>query len=87
MANTIQARKRARQADKRRDHNAALRSAMRTSIKKVVKAVEQKDKSGAQAAFRQAVSLIDKVEQKGVIHRNNAARHKSRLNARVRALA
>lgn len=87
MANTAQARKRARQADKHRDHNAALRSAMRTSIKKVVKAVEQKDKNGAQEAFRQAVSLIDKVEQKGVIHRNNAARHKSRLNARVRALA
>jgi small subunit ribosomal protein S20 len=87
LANTVQAKKRARQAEDHRQHNTALRSMLRTHIKKVLKAVEKKDKDAAQAAFKEAVSVIDKVANKGIIHKNNAARQKSRLNSRLRALA
>lgn len=87
MANTAQAKKRARQAEAHRDHNTALRSMMRTHVKKVIKAVDDKDKAAAQAAYREAVSVIDRVANKGIVHKNNAARQKSRLNNRVRALA
>jgi len=87
LANTIQARKRARQAETRRHHNASLRSVLRTYIKKVTKAVEGKDKDVAQQAYKEAVSVIDRVKNKGLIHKNTAARHKSRLNTRVRALS
>lgn len=86
MANTIQARKRARQAEKHRDHNAAMRSMLRTYMKKVIKAVEIKDKAAAQEAYKEAVSVIDRVANKGILHKNAAARHKSRLNNRVRAI-
>lgn len=86
MANTAQAKKRARQAEAHRHHNTALRSMMRTHVKKVIKAVDEKDKAAAQAAYREAVSVIDRVANKGIVHRNNAARQKSRLNNRVRAL-
>lgn len=87
MANTIQAKKRARQAQVARVENGAFRSAMRTSIKKVLKAVQDKDRDGAASAYRQAVSTIDRIVGRGVIHKNTAARYKSRLNTRVRALA
>ena len=87
MANSPQARKRARQNDKRRRHNAGLRSMMRTQVKKVLKAVEAGDRSAAEAAYKAAVPAIDRVADKKMIHKNKAARHKSRLNARVRALA
>lgn len=87
MANTIQAKKRARQAQATRVENGAARSAMRTSIKKVLKAVQDKDAANATAAYRQAVSTIDRIAGRGVIHKNTAARYKSRLNTRVRALA
>lgn len=87
MANTAQAKKRARQAEAHRARNTAQRSALRTSIKKVIKALEAKDKTGAQQAFREAVAVIDSSASKGLIHKNNAARHKSQLNKRVRALA
>ncbi len=87
MANTVQAKKRARQAEVHRQHNAALRSTLRTHIKKVLKALESKDKAAAQTAFKEAMSVIDRVANKGIIHRNSAARHKSRLNQRLRALA
>lgn len=87
MANSPQARKRARQNDQRRRHNAALRSMMRTQLKKVLKAVEAGDRAGAEAAYRAAVPAIDRVADKDMIHKNKAARHKSRLNARVRAMA
>ncbi|MBI3900134.1 MAG: 30S ribosomal protein S20 [Gammaproteobacteria bacterium] len=87
MANTVQAKKRARQAEKNREHNAARRSLMRTQIKKVLKAVEAKDKTVAQAAYRDASSIIDRLAGKGVLHRNTASRYKSRLNDRVRAIA
>ena len=87
MANSPQSRKRARQNDKRRHHNTALRSMMRTQMKKVLKAVDAGDKSSADAAFKAAVPVIDRMADKDIIHKNTAARHKSRLNARVRALA
>lgn len=87
MANTPQAKKRARQAEKRRAHNASRRSMMRTEIKKVLKAVEAKDKTVAQEAYRRATSIIDRLARKGIVHPNAASRYKSRLNARVRAIA
>ncbi len=87
MANSPQARKRARQSEKRRVRNAGQRSKMRTFIKKVIAAVEAGDKEKAQAAFKTAVPVIDSAVSKGLIHKNNAARKKSRLNAKVRTLA
>jgi len=87
VANTPQARKRARQTEVRRLHNAGQRSAMRTAIKKVLTAVKSGDADSAQAAFNAAVPVIDGAAGKGLIHRNKAARHKSRLNSKVRALA
>ncbi len=86
MANSVQARKRARQAEKHRLRNASQRSAMRTAIKKVNAAIATGDKSAAEAAFLAAVPAIDKSVGKGLIHGNKAARHKSRLNAKIRAL-
>ena len=86
MANSPQARKRARQADKHRLQNASARSRMRTSVKKVLNAVAEADPAGAQQAYKEATALIDQAANKGLIHKNKAARHKSRLNARVRAL-
>jgi small subunit ribosomal protein S20 len=87
VANTVQAKKRARQAEAHRARNTAQRSAMRTQIKKVLKAVETKDKAGAQLAFRDAAAALDSSAKKGLVHKNNAARQKSQLNKRVRALA
>jgi small subunit ribosomal protein S20 len=87
LANSAQARKRARQADKRHDHNASLRSSMRTAMKSVIKAVASGDKDAAQAAFKAAVPVIDRTSGKGLVHKNTAARFKSRLNARIRALS
>ncbi|WP_263078264.1 30S ribosomal protein S20 [Endozoicomonas sp. Mp262] len=87
MANSPSAKKRARQAENRRQHNASLRSMVRTSIKKVVRAIEAKDLEAAKTAFQAAVPVIDRMADKGIIHKNKAARHKSRLNAQVKALA
>ena len=86
MANSSQARKRARQAEKRRQQNAGQRSMLRTSIKNVIKAIETGDKEAASSAFKQAVPVIDCMAGKGQLHANKAARHKSRLNAQVKAL-
>ena len=86
MANSAQAKKRARQADAHREHNAAQRSKLRTFVKKVVKAIAVGDKAQAEAAYKEAVPMVDKMANKGLIHKNKAARHKSRLNARIRAL-
>ena len=86
MANTPSAKKRARQAEARREHNAGLRSKMRTAIKKVVYAIDAGDKSSAQEAYKQVVPVVDSMSGKGLIHRNKAARHKSRLNARIKVL-
>ncbi|WP_419535072.1 30S ribosomal protein S20 [Endozoicomonas sp.] len=87
MANSPSARKRARQAENRRQHNASLRSMVRTSIKKVIKAIDTKDVEAAKTAFTAAVPVIDRMADKGIIHKNKAARHKSRLNAQIKALA
>ncbi|MEK9928902.1 MAG: 30S ribosomal protein S20 [Halieaceae bacterium] len=87
MANSPQARKRARQNDKRRAHNAGLRSLVRTKIKQVLASVNSGDANASQDALKQAVPVIDKMVSKGIIAKNKAARHKSRLNAKVKALA
>lgn len=86
MANSNQARKRARQAEKHRKHNQHLRSMLRTSIKKVVYAIDAGDKEKAAAAYKEGMPVIDRMADKGLIHKNKAARHKSRLNAQIRAL-
>ncbi|MCG6870789.1 MAG: 30S ribosomal protein S20 [Gammaproteobacteria bacterium] len=86
MANTLQARKRARQADQHRLHNRSLRSAMRSSIKSFLKQLDEGDREAAGTAYRQATSSIDKLVTKGITHRNTAARLKGRLNNRLRAL-
>ena len=86
MANSAQAKKRARQSEKRRQQNASLRSAMRTAIKKVVYAIEAGQKDSASEAYKNAVPVIDSMTNKKIITANKAARHKSRLNSRIRAL-
>lgn len=86
MANTAQARKRARQAEKRRSRKAGQRSALRTSIKSLIKLVTGGDKKAAQEAFKNTASVIDKAVSKGLLHKNKAARQKSRLNTHVRSL-
>lgn len=87
MANIQSAKKRARQAIKRNARNASQRSMMRTSVKKVLKLIEAGDKSGAELAFKDATSLLDRYANKGLIHKNKAARHKSRISAHIRAMA
>lgn len=87
MANTAQARKRARQNDKARAHNASLRSMARTYIKKVVNAIQSGNVEAARAAYTAAVPVIDRMADKDIFHKNKAARHKSRLNAQIKALA
>ena len=86
MANSAQARKRARQGETRRRHNASLRSSLRTYVKRVVNALEKGDATAATEAYQRAVPMIDSMAGKGLIHKNKAARHKARLNARIRAL-
>ncbi|HDP89483.1 MAG: 30S ribosomal protein S20 [Gammaproteobacteria bacterium] len=86
MANSASARKRARQAEKRREHNVALRSRMRTYMKKVVNAIAAGDKTNAQAAYKEAVPMMDAGVTKGLMHKNKAARHKSRMNAAIKAM-
>ena len=86
MANIKSAKKRATQAEKRRRHNAGLRSMVRTHIKKVINEIAAGNKEGAQQAYLAAVPVIDRMVTKGIIHKNKAARHKSRLNAKVNAL-
>ena len=83
MANSAQARKRARQADNRRGRNQAQRSEMRTHIKRVLKLIATGSKESAVEAYKQAVPAIDGAVSKGLIHKNKAARHKSRLNHHV----
>lgn len=86
MANSAQAKKRAIQNEKTRLHNASRRSMLRTLIKKVRKAIASMDQSAANAAFRVAQPIIDRLATKGLIHKNAAARYKSRLNARIKAI-
>jgi small subunit ribosomal protein S20 len=87
LANSAQARKRARQAEDHRQRNASQRSELRTSIKKVVKAIGAGDREAAAAAYREAVPVIDSMVGQGLVHKNKAARHKSRLNGHIKAMA
>ena len=87
MANILSAKKRARQAIGRRLRNTSQRSLLRSQIKKVVIAIQKGEKAVAKTAYTDAVPVIDSMVNKGLIHKNKAARHKSRLNERIRALA
>ena len=86
MANIASAKKRARQAARRRLHNNSRRSMLRTYLRRVVDAIAAGDKTAAANAYRDAVPIIDRMANKGLIHKNKAARHKSRLNAKIQAL-
>ena len=86
VANIKSASKRARQSEKTRKHNMGLRTAMRTKIKNVVRACDAVDKDAAQTDYKEAVPVIDSMINKGIVNKNKAARHKSRLNTRVKAL-
>lgn len=86
MANSPQARKRARQAEKRRRQNASQRSMVRTYIKRVNAAIESGEYEAANSALTDAIPVIDRMASKGIMHKNKADRHKSRLNAKVAAL-
>ena len=87
MANTASARKRARQSETQRQHNASLRSELRTAVKNVRKAIEAGDKAAAQTVLQRAVSTIDRIADKNIIHKNKAARHKSRLAGAIKGMA
>jgi small subunit ribosomal protein S20 len=87
MANIKSARKRARQAIKRNSRNFSLRTAARSAIKKVKKAIAAGDKTAAAKALDASRSVIDRVAAKGVLHRNAASRHKSRLARAIKAMA
>ena len=87
MANSAGSRKRARQAEKRRQHNASLRSMVRTYIKKVATAIASGDKAAAAEAFKVAQPIMDSSVTKGIFEKNKIARSKSRMNARIKAMA
>lgn len=87
MANTPQAKKRVRQSEKQRQHNASLRSMYRTYVKKAISSIEAGEKKVAEAAYKDAVPMIDKMVNKGIIHKNKAARHKSRLCKRIKDMS
>jgi small subunit ribosomal protein S20 len=87
VANIKSAAKRARQAEVRRQHNIALKSKMRTSIKKVIKAIDAGDANSAAEQYKLAVPDIDRMAGKGLIQANKAARHKSRLNKAIKGLS
>ena len=87
MANSAQARKRARQAVKQRAQNASMRSSLSNAVKRVQKAVVDGDKVAAQSIYQESVAVIDRIADKKIIHKNKAARHKSRLAAQVKGLS
>jgi small subunit ribosomal protein S20 len=86
MANSAQARKRARQAIVTRERNASLKSSLRTAIKKVRKAIATGDKTAATAQLRESQAVIDRIADKKIVHKNLASRTKSRLSQAIRAL-
>ena len=86
MANTPQAKKRAAQAEQHRQRNTHQRSLMRTHLKHATAAIQTKDKTAAETAFNAVVPVLDRMVNKGFIHKNKAARHKSRLSAHLKAL-
>lgn len=87
MANIASAKKRARQSEKHRQHNVTLRTRIRSAVRKIEKAIEAGKKEEAASAFRAATPVIDSMVNKGIVHKNNAARSKSRLNARIHAMS
>ena len=87
MANTKQARKRSRHSRAQNEHNTALHSRLRTAIKKVRRAIANGDKASAAAQFRASTSVIDSIADKKIVHKNLAARNKSRLAAAIKAMA
>ena len=87
MANSAQARKRARQNSDQRDLNMSLRSTLRTAIRKVRKAIDAGDKLAAQSVFQASMSVIDSIADKKIVHKNKASRHKSRLSGALKAMA
>lgn len=87
MANSLSAKKRVRQAAKRRLHNMSIRSEARTHIKNVIKAIEAGDKKEAISLYAKMIPIVDKVANKGIFHKNKIARHKSRLNNKIKAMA
>jgi len=86
LANIQSAKKRARQAIQRRTHNMSLRSRLRTAVKKVQAGIAAGDRDAATASYKEAVPVIDSMVNKGIVHANKAARHKSRLNARIQEI-
>lgn len=86
MANIKSAKKRAIQSEKNRRHNASRRSMMRTYLKRVIAAIDKKDKDAANTAMKDVTPMLDSYATKGLISKNKAARHKSRLNAKIKAL-
>ncbi len=87
MANSPQARKRARQNDKRHEHNMALRTKFRTFLKKAVAVIASGNKEEAKTAYQNAQKVIDGLSNKGLIHKNKAARHKKRLSQQIKQMA
>ena len=86
LPNIKSAKKRARQSEDRRQHNKHIRSGMRTLVKTVIYAIEAGDKKAATEAYKSAVPAIDTSVSKGILHKNKAARHKSRLNSRIQSM-
>ena len=86
MANTKQAKKRVRQAEKNRQHNASMRSMLRTYIKRVRTAIATGDQNASFASLKESTPVIDRMVTKGIIHKNKAARYKSRLYAHIKKL-
>jgi small subunit ribosomal protein S20 len=87
MANSNSARKRSRQAEKQRRHNSGLRSTLRSAIRDVNKAIAGGDKDAAKQALNRSTAIVDRIADKKIIHKNKAARHKSRLSAAIKAMA
>lgn len=86
MANHFSALKRARQTERRTERNRSNTSRLRTALRDMRAALTKGDKAAAEQTFRQTVSALDKAIQKGSLHQNTAARYKSRLSARLKAL-
>jgi small subunit ribosomal protein S20 len=86
VANTSQARKRANQAEVRRRQNTSQRSTYRTAVKKIIAGIDSSDYEAAQSAYKSATPIMDKLTDKGIVHKNKTSRYKSRLNAKIKAL-
>jgi small subunit ribosomal protein S20 len=86
VANIKSAKKRAKQTLVRNARNTSQRSMLRTAVKRVLKAIEANDQAGAESAYKSAVPILDRFSARGLIHKNKAARHKSRINARIKAM-